>query len=115
MPALVGVLVLSAVAGWFVLIPKRLLELGEGLLAVGLFGSNFLFWRQTGYFATDADLNPLLHTWSLGVEEQFYFVFPLLLAILMRRMHAWVVPVLANGKIFCKNNDGEVVAVDVAQ
>ena len=49
-----------------------------------LFISNIYFWRQGGYFAQDIDLNPLLHTWSLSVEEQFYFLFPVFLVLLFR-------------------------------
>lgn len=78
MPALFVVLLFSVVVGWFVLDPSAFRSLGSALIATVLFGSNILFWRVTSYFA-DAFENPLLHTWSLGVEEQFYLFFPLIL------------------------------------
>ncbi|AML52192.1 acyltransferase family protein [Falsihalocynthiibacter arcticus] len=59
------------------MLPSQLADFGKGLVAASLFSSNFLFWSDTGYFMADADLNPLLHTWSLAVEEQFYLFFPL--------------------------------------
>jgi peptidoglycan/LPS O-acetylase OafA/YrhL len=68
----------------FAMIPRDIVEFSKSLLAVGAFVSNFFFWQQSGYFETDADLKPLLHTWSLGVEEQFYLAFPLLLLLALR-------------------------------
>ena len=60
------------------------------------FASNVLFWRETGYFAAPASEQPLLHTWSLAVEEQFYVVFPLTLFVIHRwlkgRWVAWLAP-----------------------
>ncbi|HEV8060001.1 MAG TPA: acyltransferase family protein, partial [Gemmataceae bacterium] len=65
--------------------PKLFREFGETLSAAVLFGSNILFWRKSAnYFDAPTDWNPLVHTWSLGVEEQFYIVFPLLLMVLWR-------------------------------
>ncbi len=64
--------------------PVHFKEFGQSMVAVGLFSSNFLFWSKSGYFATSADTIPLLHTWSLAVEEQFYIIFPLLLIILYK-------------------------------
>ncbi|HEV7320676.1 MAG TPA: acyltransferase family protein [Ensifer sp.] len=66
------------------MLPGELNNFGKSLYAVNIFASNFLFWDQTGYFEPSTDLMPLLHTWSLAVEEQFYFVFPLLLLGLRR-------------------------------
>src|SRR5262249_35355495 len=57
---------------------------GASVAAMTLFASNVLFWRQSGYFDAAADLKPLLHTWSLAVEEQFYFVFPPVLMLMLR-------------------------------
>jgi peptidoglycan/LPS O-acetylase OafA/YrhL len=70
----------------------------KGLVAFVLYSSNWFFLSQTGYFAAAAETTPLLHTWSLGVEEQFYLVFPTLLLVLLRfpRSRAmWVIAVLA--------------------
>ena len=80
-PALFAVLAVTLVAGWFVLLPSDYLATLRATLGTLFFSSNMVFWRDLaeGYFAPDAKLNPLLHTWSLGVEEQFYVFFPLLL------------------------------------
>src|SRR5439155_11862967 len=62
--------------------------------AAALFGSNILFWLESGYFDTAAQLKPLLHTWSLAVEEQFYIVFPLLVIVLARSGRRAISPAL---------------------
>ncbi|MEP2830250.1 acyltransferase family protein [Parvibaculum sp.] len=83
-PALFLMLGLSFIAGWFILLPSYFEDFSEGVFATALFLSNFQFWRESGYFDSAADLKPLLHTWSLAVEEQFYIFFPLLLALFYR-------------------------------
>ncbi|SDZ94190.1 acyltransferase family protein [Microbulbifer marinus] len=86
LPALFAVLIVSLAVGWFVLPPEPLKELAQSVLATLLFVSNIWFWRSTeDYFGSDADWQPLLHTWSLSVEEQFYLGFPLLLCLLASR------------------------------
>ena len=84
LPALFLVMGASLLPAWSLLSPGDLRDFGRSLLAVPLFGSNLLFWRQSGYFDTASELKPLLHTWSLAVEEQFYLLFPLLLGWLAR-------------------------------
>jgi peptidoglycan/LPS O-acetylase OafA/YrhL len=79
-PALILVMAASLVFGWFVLIPDEYLRLGKQLIASALFAQNFVLWKQVGYFDTSAHAKPLLHLWSLAVEEQFYIFWPLLLA-----------------------------------
>lgn len=84
-PALAVTLAATAVAAWFLLIPTHLEETGAALVAQPLLVANFLFWSQSGYFETASEYQPLLHTWSLAVEEQFYLFLPLLLVPLLKR------------------------------
>src|SRR5690606_34525374 len=81
LPALFLVLFVSILLAWFCLAPRDMKDFSESLAAVSVFTSNILFWRQSGYFDTAAELNPLLHTWSLAVEEQYYILFPLFLML----------------------------------
>lgn len=76
----VGVLL----AGSVLLLPEDYVEVAESVVAQQFMFSNVYFWRSTGYFEGSADLQPMLHTWSLAVEEQFYLGFPLLLIFLRR-------------------------------
>ena len=85
MPALVVTLLLSLVAGSLILSPAELREFSESALASLFSLANFFFYERTNYFANAGHYRPLLHTWSLSVEEQFYLVFPLLLAWLAVR------------------------------
>ncbi len=78
-PALILVLVVSYALGWFLLLVDEYKQLGKHIAAGTGFISNFVMWRETGYFDNSAETKPLLHLWSLGVEEQFYIVWPLLL------------------------------------
>ena len=83
-PALFVLMLFCGVAGWLLITPDDYKRLGLSIVATSLFVSNVLFWFQSGYFDTDAAEKPLLHTWSLAVEEQFYVFFPLYLMILTR-------------------------------
>jgi peptidoglycan/LPS O-acetylase OafA/YrhL len=84
-PALITVLAALLLYGWFGFLPDSYLELGKQTIAGAGFASNLLLWSQSGYFDEHSVGNPLLHLWSLGVEEQFYVVWPLLLAFFHRR------------------------------
>ena len=84
LPALFFVMVACLPAAWLLMLPAEAAAFGKSLMAVSVFVSNVLFWRTSGYFDLAAEEKPLLHTWSLGVEEQFYIVFPLLLALCWR-------------------------------
>jgi peptidoglycan/LPS O-acetylase OafA/YrhL len=85
LPALVTVLIATIIAGWFLFFPSDFKALAEAAVAQAVFQSNTFFWQQSGYFGPDSNTQPLLHTWSLAVEEQFYLIFPMLLIILARR------------------------------
>lgn len=84
LPALFFVQLCCIPFAWILMLPAQFKEFAQGLVAVSLFASNILFWRKTDYFAAAAEENPLLHTWSLAVEEQFYIIFPLMLLLLWR-------------------------------
>jgi peptidoglycan/LPS O-acetylase OafA/YrhL len=94
-PALFVVLLVTSIVAWFFLLPTDLLDFGRSMVSAMLSVSNIYFSNQSGYFDLSAERRPLLHTWSLGVEEQFYIVFPLLLALLFRYLRAWVSEVVA--------------------
>ena len=74
----------SFIVAWFVLLPNELKELGKHIAAGAGFGSNFVLLSESGYFDNSADTKPLLHLWSLGIEEQFYLVWPFLLYLAWR-------------------------------
>lgn len=77
LPALVLVLAASYLFGWFTLVPDEFSQLGRHIAAGLGFIQNFVLWREMGYFDTAAEFKPLMHLWSLAVEEQFYLVYPL--------------------------------------
>lgn len=79
LPALLLVMIASLTAGWFSLLPNEYKQLGKHSAAGAAFISNLVFWSEAGYFDTAADSKVLLHLWSLAVEEQFYFVWPVLI------------------------------------
>jgi peptidoglycan/LPS O-acetylase OafA/YrhL len=82
LPALFATIAVSALVALLLLFPRDLMRFGESATAAALSVSNFDFWSQAGYFDTGAETKPLLHTWSLGVEEQFYLLFPAVLYLL---------------------------------
>lgn len=84
-PALALVLLAALALGWFRLLPTELVQLGKHVAASVGFVQNLWLWHEVGYFDPAAETKPLLHLWSLGVEEQFYLLYPLLLAWLSRR------------------------------
>ena len=83
-PALMAVLVFTFVVGCFALTPLELKDLAKSTLAAIFSVANLYFWKTSGYFDAPSRLKPLLHTWSLSVEEQFYLGFPILLFLLRR-------------------------------
>ncbi|MFD2189589.1 acyltransferase family protein [Pistricoccus aurantiacus] len=82
LPALFFVSLVSLVLAWNWMLPEEFESLSESLIAVNLFVSNFYYWLDTDYFAGAAEMKPFLHTWSLAIEEQFYFIFPLVMLLL---------------------------------
>jgi len=78
-PALILVLLFCSVFGWLFLLAEEYAALGKHTAAGAGFISNFIFWNEAGYFDSAADTKPLLHLWSLGIEEQFYIFWPLLI------------------------------------
>jgi len=96
-PALILVLAACLAAGWLLLLPDEYNQLGKHIVAAAAFLSNFAFWREAGYFDGAADLKPLLHLWSLGVEEQYYLVWPLALFLLRNRPRLMAGMIAAGG------------------
>jgi peptidoglycan/LPS O-acetylase OafA/YrhL len=87
-PALIVVLLACMVAGWLVLFSFEYKALGKHVAGSAAFVSNFVLWNEAGYFDKAAATKPLLHIWSLGIEEQFYIVWPLLLYLVWKRKAA---------------------------
>lgn len=84
LPALLPVMAATGAVGWYVLLSDEFRELGKHLLASAGFVSNLALWNEAGYFDTAAESKPLLHLWSLAVEEQFYIFWPLFLGLIWR-------------------------------
>ena len=84
LPALFLVMFVSLPFAWFWLSPGDMVDYSKSLTAVSTFTANSYFWRHSGYFDTATEFAPLVHTWSLAVEEQFYLFFPLLFVLLWR-------------------------------
>jgi len=84
-PALIVVLIATLAAGFWILLPSQTASLAKNTMASAFFGANLMLWSETGYFDIDAKLKPLLHLWSLGIEEQFYLAWPLVLWLTPRR------------------------------
>jgi len=94
LPALFLVMLVCIPFAWFWLLPSDMKDFSQSLVAVSVFASNILFWRESGYFDTAAELKPLLHTWSLAVEEQYYVIFPLFLMLFWKLGKRWILVTL---------------------
>lgn len=94
-PVLLVVLLFTLIAGAFVFLPADYAQLGMNTLGGAAFVANLLLANDTGYFASDSAFNPVLHLWSLGIEEQFYLVWPLMLWLITRlkrtRLSVWAI------------------------
>lgn len=84
-PALLLVLTSCYLVGWFTLLADEYMQLGKHMAGGASFLSNFFLWNESGYFDNIADTKPLLHLWSLGIEEQFYIIWPVLLWFAWKR------------------------------
>lgn len=103
-PALILVLLVTLAIGWAVLFNDEFQQLSKHVAAGAAFVSNFALWQESGYFANDAAQKPLLHLWSLGVEEQFYIAWPLLVYIGWRlRTNLLVLTLVVAGASFAFN------------
>lgn len=95
LPALFFVMICTLPFAWYWMSPEDLKSFSKSLIAVPIFVSNILFWKSSGYFETASDINPLIHTWSLAVEEQYYLLFPLLLMSTWKLGKVWIVGFLS--------------------
>lgn len=95
LPALLLMLAVTSVVALVVLMPRDLAAFGRILMGTLLFVSNILLWMDIGYFDELAAFKPLLHTWSLAVEEQFYLLFPLFLVLCRRYARSMLWPIVA--------------------
>ncbi len=94
-PALFLVILAATLAALVIFTPIELEHYARTVIAATFFISNIFFWRETNYFASEADTEPLLHTWSLAVEEQFYIVFPIFLVLVHRYLPRQKIALLA--------------------
>jgi peptidoglycan/LPS O-acetylase OafA/YrhL len=94
-PACIAMTAVVLGAGWFVMLPADYRALANDAMAQLLMAGNFRYWLGTDYFAEAADLRPLLHTWSLAVEEQFYILWPVVLPLMWRMGRRWCISVVS--------------------
>jgi peptidoglycan/LPS O-acetylase OafA/YrhL len=94
LPALAVVILATLVGGAFLFLPQDFKDLGLSAMWQATLAANFYFWHDSGYFTRGADVKPLLHTWSLAVEEQLYLIFPFLLIIIGRFARKRLVPAI---------------------
>ena len=95
LPVLFFVLLVTLPFAWIWLLPYELKDFGKSIIAVNLFSSNIIFWLGSNYFAATAESIPLLHTWTLAVEEQFYIIFPVFMMLLWGLGKRWLVSIIA--------------------
>src|ERR1039457_5650564 len=106
--------VAAAAFGWWLLLPADFWAEGKSLVARTVFLSNVFFYRSAGYFDPASITKPLLHTWSLGVEEQFYLFFPVLMRLAVRAGRQGVPVMLAAVSLLSLVDAQHLLAVDPA-
>jgi peptidoglycan/LPS O-acetylase OafA/YrhL len=99
LPALFVVMLACLIPAWLWMTPQRLANFGQSLVAVSAFANNILLAVTVGYFEPAVDEKPLLHTWSLAVEEQYYVFFPLLLMLCWRLGRRWLLTLICVGAL----------------
>ena len=97
LPALIFVILISSIISFIFLTRSELGSYFKSVIATLLFFSNFYFYKTTPYFRSESDLEPLLHTWSLSIEEQFYIIFPITLLLFHRFFKRYIFLMLAFG------------------
>ena len=113
LPALVLMLAATTVAAWLFLGAQSFRQYAGSLLATVFIGSNFYFWQTTDYFAPHIEEQPLLHTWSLGLEEQFYLLYPVVLLFFLRKLSRYrLIFVLVAGVLL--SFSGSLIASSIA-
>lgn len=112
-PALFIVLLTAIAAGWGVLLHDEFRQIGKHVIAGAAFVSNLMLWHESGYFDNAAATKPLLHLWSLGVEEQFYIAWPIILWVVFTRRINWFNFLLVAGMIFALSMGANMLTVGI--
>lgn len=94
LPVLYLMIAVCIAIAWVWLLPNDMLDFSKSIASVSVFGSNIYFWKNSNYFDGAAEFKPLLHTWSLAVEEQYYLLFPIFLVITWKFGKKWVISLL---------------------
>lgn len=114
-PALILVMAAAYTFGWFALWAHEYKDLGKHLSAASIFIANLVYWKETGYFDTAAEYKPLIHLWSLGVEEQFYIVWPVMLWVASKICWGfWLILIISVSTSFCFNLWQVIAVQDLA-
>jgi peptidoglycan/LPS O-acetylase OafA/YrhL len=95
LPALYAMMAACLVPAWFLMLPDDFKNFGQSLAATALSANNILLYLTSGYWGVTTEFKPLLHTWSLGLEEKFLVGYPLLLVLLSRLRKSWTAWVIA--------------------
>src|SRR5262249_53010454 len=98
-PALLVVVLFSLAVTWLLFLPREFALFAKSLAAIPLFVTNLVFYREAGYFDSSADIKPLLHTWSLSIEEQFYVFFPIAAILIARYARKYFLHALIAGSV----------------